>query len=541
MSNDDYVEDDYEEVLPDPERMIEGLRDTGYDFKTAVADIIDNSIAANATTVDIQIDMDFRGKIRLSIADDGIGMNAKGLKDAMRYGSQERPDPASLGKYGLGLKTASTAFCRRLTVISRDGGSAPLMMGVWDLDHVADSKKWELLLTDKVEEEATKHLEEVANESSGTVVLWTKIDRLLKDYVDPGGAFSKKALKKRVEELKEHTALVYQRFLDSDDQRAHNISMTINGATIKSFDPFQKGVSELLASKEIQVQTESGDEASFVVKAYVLPRREEFSNPELAKEARLSSDMQGVFIYRENRSIVQADWLGMFKKEPHYSLLRVEFSFDHRLDLAFDLDIKKSQIRIKDDIITWLSESFLTAPRREANRRYRIGQQKDISDQSEGAHDNSNSNIGNREAVVGGANVSIADPNSGEVLVENSHGKFRLKIPIGSAHRPGEVYIQPVDSITDGLLFEPALIEQHRAVRLSTSHPYYHKVYVPNLSKSVTLQGMDALLWALCVAELTTIRDSNSELFSDMRYEVSRILGKLVETLPEPESGQDVA
>src|SRR5690606_24625945 len=95
--------------IPDPGRTMEGLRDTGYNFETAVADLIDNSIAADATKVDIQVALDFRGNIRLLISDNGTGMNKDGLIQAMQYGSPRRPDPASLGKFGLGLKTASTA------------------------------------------------------------------------------------------------------------------------------------------------------------------------------------------------------------------------------------------------------------------------------------------------------------------------------------------------------------------------------------------------------------------------------------------------
>jgi hypothetical protein len=103
------------------------------------------------------------------------------------------------------------------------------------------------------------------------------------------------------------------------------------------------------------------------------------------------------------------------------------------------------------------------------------------------------------------------------------------------------VFVQPVDGITNGLLFQPALIEQHKAVQINTSHPYYLKVYIPNLNRSVTMQGLDSLMWALTVAELSTVQDSTAEMFRDMRYEVSRILEKLVETLPEPDVEQNVA
>ena len=286
-----------------------------------------------------------------------------------------------------------------------------------------------------------------------------------------------------------------------------------------------------------------GTDAEFTVRAYILPRREEFPDDNAAKEAKLSADNQGIYIYRQERLIHRADWLGMYQKEPHFSLLRVEFSFDHRLDDVFQLDIKKSQIILNDDLWAWLRDQFLTAPRREANRRYREGEKKAIAKSAKGAHDASNRNIGNKEADIGGAEVNVKDPNSSQVTVTNVHGKFVLKLPIGSAARPGEVFVQPATDVTDGMLFEPALIDQHKAVRINTDHPYYRKVYVPNLKASVTIQGMDSLLWALCLAELSATTDKTAESFSDMRYEVSRILRKLVESLPEPqvEAESDVA
>ena len=181
----------YLDVPPDPERISEGLRDTGYEFSTAVADIIDNSIAAGATVVDVRMAIDFGGRIFVSITDDGCGMDREGLINAMRYGSRRRVDPSSLGKFGLGLKTASTAFCRRLSVISRSSDTGPVLKATWDLDHIAKSEKWELLLGPSGPEEK-KLLDTVATGKSGTVVLWENVDRLLREYAKPDGKFAKR-------------------------------------------------------------------------------------------------------------------------------------------------------------------------------------------------------------------------------------------------------------------------------------------------------------------------------------------------------------
>ncbi|MCU0075395.1 ATP-binding protein [Pseudomonas koreensis] len=526
------------ELPPDPERVIVGLRDTGYELNTAVADIVDNSIAANASAVQLWLAADLKGNIRLLIVDNGDGMDRQGLLNAMQYGSKARPSRASLGKYGLGLKTASTAFCKRLSVISRPNGTTPAMMATWDLYHVAKVNKWSLLLSDTCDQEALEMLDSIAPGHAGTVVLWENVDRLIKDYADPSGKHARKALQAKEDSLRQHLAMVYQRFLDVNDDRAPSVVIELNGKPILPWDPFQRNLSELLAEESIETALPDGNIASFTVRAFILPRREEFPNDRLASAALLSNDRQGIYIYRENRLIHDADWLGLYQKEPHSTLLRVEFSFDHRLDDAFHLDIKKSQIILNEDLAVWLQTQFLPAPRREANRRSREGQQKTISKKGEGAHDTSNNNIRNREATTGGPQVKVADLNTGEAVIENKYGTTRLKLMITSAKRPGEVFVQPVDGINNGLLFQPALIDQHKAVQINTSHSYYHKVYVPNLNRSVTMQGLDSLMWALAVAELSTLQDSTAAMLKDMRYEVSRILEKLVESLPEPDMEQ---
>lgn len=525
------------EVIPDPGRTMEGLRDTGYSFESAIADLIDNSIAAGANDVYVRVMQDADGNARVSITDNGSGMDREGLKQAMQYGSPERSDPSSLGKFGLGLKTASTAFCRRLSLVSRSSGDSQVLMATWDLDDVIAKGKWMLLMSDLADEDALEYLDELAAGHSGTVVLWDKVDRLLRGYQNPTGQYARRALKKRCAQLEGHIAKTFQRFIDTSDSRAHDICIRLNGKVVAPWDPFQQGLSELVAEESPIVEN---TDAKFTVRAFILPRREEFEDEDVAKAAKISSEMQGLYIYREERLIHDADWLGMFQKEPHGTLLRVEFSFDHRLDDAFQLNIKKSQVMLDDELWRWLKDQFLTAPRREADRRYRQGQRKKITEKSEGAHDASNRSIATKEADAGsGVKVDVKDPKAGEVTVTNKQGEFNLKLKISSASKPGEVCVQSSDDVMDGLLFEPAIIDRHKAVRVNTQHPYYHKVYVPNFNRSVTVQGMDSLLWALCVAELSTATDKTAETLKDMRYEVTRILRKLVEDLPEPEVEDD--
>ena len=521
------------ELLPDPVRMIEGLRDTGYQFNTAVADVVDNSLAAEASFVDVHLQIDFKGHITLMIFDDGVGMDRDGLVNAMKYGSRPRASAASLGKFGLGLKTASTAFCRKLSVISRANKDASLCRATWDLDHVKDSNKWELII-DEPTVKQKEAFEEVIKKSSGTLVVWEKTDRLLKNYSQAvGGATVKNALKKITEDLRVHLSTVYQRFLDEKDARGRKIKMSLNGEPVLPWDPFCVSESHLVAQDSPEVELSDGKIAKFSMKAFVLPRKEEFSTEAAAKCARIGNQNQGIYIYRQDRLIHGPDWLKMFSKEPHFSLLRVEFSFDYMLDDAFQIDIKKSQIILNEALYDHILD-FLTPARRAAEEVYRKGTRIKTAEISRSAHDSSNRNIATKESDINKPDIKAIDSAKNEAQIVNRQGPVRLKLKITSSAKPLEVHIQPVPSIDDGLLWEPCLIDGHCGVRLNTSHPYYQKVYLPNITEGVTIQGMDALLWGIALAELNCISDATKETFTELRYEVSRNLRKLVEDLPDP-------
>jgi hypothetical protein len=524
----------YLDVPPDPERISEGLRDTGYEFSTAVADIIDNSISAGATVIDVRLAIDFGGKIFVSVTDNGCGMDREGLINAMRYGSRRRADPSSLGKFGLGLKTASTAFCRRLSVISRSSAAGPLFKATWDLDHIAKSEKWELLLGPSGAEEK-KLLDTVASGKSGTVVLWENVDRLLREYARPDGKFAKNALKRYQNNLAFHVSMVYQRFLDPADVRARTLEIRINSVPVRPWDPFGIAVTKApIAEKTLEVEIDDKRRASFTVRAFVLPRKDEYTDAELAREARLSNDMQGIYVYRENRLIHGPDWLDMFRQEPHLTLCRVELSFDHNLDDAFQVDIKKSRILLNEALYDWMRDKFLPGPRREAQERYRKGVSAAITGTAALLHAASNNAIHAKADDLKTAQLAAVDGQSGDVTISNKLGTTKLKITLVEKKNAGELHVQPTDSLQDGMLWDPAFIDGNLAVRINTGHPYYHKVYVPNRKSGVTVQGLDSLLWALCSAELANVSEANKRNFEEMRYEVSRVLRRLVDDLPDP-------
>ena len=519
------------ELLPDPERIVNGLRDTGYNFNTAIADIVDNSIAANATKVNIDVDMDPNMNIRVYIADNGCGMDLDGLKNAMKYGSKERTEKNSLGKFGLGLKTASTAFCKRFSLLSRTADEMKLRKVQWDLDYIAAKGSW-MLQFPTIDEDEEEMLNMVAGEGPGTLLVWDNLDRLMKDYKTLKNA--QKGLVKILNDLKFHLSMVFQRYLDENDSRAKNVEIVVNTAILKPWDPFctKEEMTETLQIEDVPVAMPDGSQAMFHIAAYIIPKKGEFSSIEAEKDARGSNDFQGIYVYRENRLIHSGDWFGFMKKEPHFSLLRVDFSFDYKMDELLSVDIKKSRILLIGELAQFII-SFLGAPRREAEKRYRDKENKAVPDKGENAHIPSNQNIDSKAPDLEGSKITPKGEDSAEI--SNNNGTFTKAISIKSNVDPKQNRVIPVPSMEGNALWEPALADGKHAVNINETHPFYKKIYGPYLAQHLVVEGLDDLLWALAEAENTTCSPSSIENYEDMRFTVSRILKKLVADLPDPE------
>ncbi len=515
---------------PDPARVMEGLRDTGYDFNMAMADLVDNSIAANATVIKVFLNPLPNSNLKLYIADNGCGMTLEGLRNAMRYGSERRADASSLGKFGLGLKTASTAFCRSLSLLSR-GEDGNCNKVCWNLDEICKINKW-MLLQPAISEDEMDLLNDVAGEGTGTLVIWEKIDRLIKDYQREGA--KKNALSRILESLEFHFSMVYQRFIDPRYTK-NPIKLFLNDKLITPWDPFCLAEPETTPTGKTKIKAElpDGGYSEFTIKAYVLPRKENFSSANAYSNARINNDMQGFYIYRENRLLHYGDWADIRRKDPHFSLARVELSFDHTLDEAFNVDIKKSRIHINEDIADYLEKEFLPATIRTAEDRYRKLQKAAIQNSNGSVHDAAGIVIEDNAETLQSSKTQVLDEKKNEVKVSNSIGEFTTTIKILPPSNQRQNRVVPVDSIDGNYLWEPTLVDGEHAVSINRNHDFYLKVYGPNLDNVNLVQGLDSLLWGLAEAELSTYNDKTRDQYEEMRNQVSRILKKLVKDLPD--------
>jgi hypothetical protein len=187
--------------------MIEALRGLGYSTAAALADIIDNSVAARANSVNVNFSWR-EGRASIAVIDNGNGMDDGELEQAMRLG-QLNPltdrSPEDLGRFGLGLKTASFSQCRRLTVASRKNGKTSCLR--WDLDVLANSDGDGWLLLEGPAEESVDLLQPLNSADHGTIVLWEQMDRIVT------AGFREQNFLDLIDGVERHLAMVFHRFV----------------------------------------------------------------------------------------------------------------------------------------------------------------------------------------------------------------------------------------------------------------------------------------------------------------------------------------
>ncbi len=327
------------------------LRDIGYELPAAVADLVDNSIDAKATEMDISVN--FEGEDSwIRIADNGSGMNAGHMNEAMRYGTDRDHAEEDLGKFGLGLKTASLSQCRRLTVATRTN---PIRREIeirrWDLDRVLEENRWDLLRlsTSEVSGEVVEPLQK----RPGTVVMWELLDRIL-EYRLPSGLAAKHGLAAICRDIEEHLTMVFHRFLAQQTRRALPLTITIQGNPIDAWNPFAstEEATVKLNRQRISVR-HGGRNHSIGIQPYILPNQVQFSTTrawEAASGPKKWNRQQGFYVYRGGRMIQSGGWNRLRTPDEHTKLARIAVDIPSGADGAFGINVSKMQVLIPSEI-----------------------------------------------------------------------------------------------------------------------------------------------------------------------------------------------
>lgn len=352
------------DATPRASALIESLRDIGYTLPTALADVIDNSITAGASSVRIYADT-IGEDASIAILDNGCGMDQAELIEALRPGSKnprETRTASDLGRFGLGLKSASFSQCRRLTVLSRKNGK--ISGARWDLDEVAAKDRWEISLIDQHEDIPLADL----LRESGTLVLWEKLDRVDGGYrhdIQKRAQYINSALAA----AERHLRIVFHRFMERTGKG--RLLISINDRVLEPIDPF--------ASKHPKTQPDQPEELrlahgvvhfqSFTIPHHKAMKREEWE--ELGgPEGHLRS--QGFYIYRGDRLIISGSWLGLARQTELTKLCRIRVDIPNTMDADWKIDVKKASAQLPPTVkerLKKIVERFVQTSKRTYRKR----------------------------------------------------------------------------------------------------------------------------------------------------------------------------
>ena len=365
-------ESDYDIVVPPASALIESMRAFGYTSATAISDIIDNSISAAAKNIWITFHWNGNDSY-ISIVDDGVGMTEEKLLNAMRPGNispLEERTPNDLGRFGLGLKTASFSQCRCLTVASRFNNQG-IAVRRWDLDHIATVDNWHLLKSPA--DGSQERIMDLETAFQGTVVLWQKLDRIVENTHHD----NKKAhiqFLNLIDSVEEHLAMVFHRFIADPLKR---LNIFINGSDndhrIKAWDPFLETHKATENTPPEPVPCASG---TIEVQGFILPHKDHLGEDlhKLASGPAGWNAQQGFYVYRNKRLLVAGSWLGLgsprkWTKEEHYKLARIRVDIPNSEDLNWQIDVKKSAAQ-PPDIVKNRLKNLADIVRRSAREVY---------------------------------------------------------------------------------------------------------------------------------------------------------------------------
>lgn len=360
---------------PNPEYLIKSIAEQGYSLESSLADLIDNSVSANANKIEVLIKMD-QEPFTLFISDNGNGMNEEALKASMQFpsNSPERNRNASdLGRFGLGMKTASFSQTRCFTVLSKNKGTEKFNGRTWNVNHLQQVGKWQLIVN--TQEEISKLIQQYHSLSQGylnrfenfeanTIIIWNGLYKF-EQYLEENNRQA--ALKKQITDVtSDYLSLVFHRYME---RNKNSIQIKINNNIIAPFNPFPTNITDV---RPIEFKQKQFSTDTIKIEGFVLPSRSIDESQGISiwtTKNRSLMDMEGIYIYRTDRLIHFGGWNGLIKKAPRLQLARLRVDIGNSVDHLLHLNVAKSQIEIPHDLKAAF-EKYIDELKTEAEREF---------------------------------------------------------------------------------------------------------------------------------------------------------------------------
>jgi len=520
--------------IPNASRTFEALRSLGYDLFSSIADLVDNSITEQVGSKRVNIHFDFQEDSHLNfrIADNGCGLSRSELEEAMRLGTETTYVERDLGKFGMGMKTASLSHCNVLTVLSKKQNH-PICGFRWDMNRIDSSQNWILLQLDNDEINELLDQNNLIVKNSGTIVMWDDLFNLDQDVQ----SYSSQKLAQNyyfrlLIKIKLHLGMIYHRFLDGS-LGEKNVEIMLNDEFIEPWDPFcrsEENTKEIELKKSLTEFKINGYDLPIVIRGYVLPNKDGFSSEDAWKKAKglLSwNDSQGYYIYRANRIIRFGGWHNTKFKDEHDKLARISIDINPSLDKLFRITVNKAKIQFPEVLFQHLKYNLNT---KIVNRAKAVYNKKDLKLDIRNNFRKNGEKVNNiAENLVSDNKISTRTASSSsEIEVNNPTGVWRSnKIHDFLKYGTNDDYEIISDHLGNENLWKIVCDEKDKfKVIVNADHPFYSRVYHSSQSKGIT-SALDALIFSLAFAELYNTNDQNAQLFRIFKSVFSKTLEKL--------------
>ncbi len=534
------------EIKGERDRLVAAFSRYGYTPQTALADIIDNSLSANATLINVDFSEQSDGTWKVYISDNGTGMSPTVLEKAVAFGSPRELQRSALSKYGFGMKTASLEVSPEgFTVLSRGGenketsaislfkkhqvGSGSPYFAIWNQEDIDPT--W------------VSYLDKTAGpEGTGTVVIWEWADLRAADIYKKASRGDKTQMKKRIENrISTYLGKVFHRWISGDDGVPRQVIIKFRDEPVEPWNPLDE---EWLDAEQVEpiepqtIQTKTGEVVDVELKVWVA--RKDIPKKVAEEVVRKNAPNQGIYLYRMNRIINDASWFGLVSgARAPLNGLRFSLDVDPKLDEEIHLDVKKAQSDLPDQIVDYIRphvDFYVRSEEERANLKRRdANKQLTPLDAIEAA--------GKKFLEIEKSAPSIRPErqSSTEVITTNSAGdRLSLHMKETPADIQNELPIHLVRaSETSGHLWEPRTNrKQELQLFVNEDHDFYQKVMLP--ASKEAFAGYVALFMAFSKAELATQYSQFKMQFQHMRRHMSETLEEYCADLPMPDlSGVD--
>jgi len=504
------------ENTPNASKLMESLRYSGYDNNIAISDLIDNSLDANATNINVEINLDNKRESYIVIVDDGVGMDEQILEQALRLGSvTHRNAESDLGRFGMGMVTASISIAKRIEVFTKQQGQ-PMLTSIMDLDEMAKNNNFDVY-REKSTHEEIEFAKLQGIEDSGTVLVLRKCDKLTK----PG-------IIEFVDSLKKDVGETYRYFLRSGKK------ITVNGQLVEIVDPMwtdgalteeYKKKSEIYSDERYEIKIDGSDrKESYEVKIYVLPKFDQI----IMRKLKIGIKNQGFYILRNYRQISKSDDLGgIWNKDPHLNNIRAEIIFSGTLDSAMGINYTKHSIKPTQAVINKLQNDIMPQIQTLATRNKKDSRRETAKDL----------NFDEAEKIISQKNKLLdkADPDKkGRPTPINpviKRPKTEIEKEVIKRGRPTLAHLARFETYSFGLtgpIFEVEKQGKITIIQWNMDHPFYERFLIEYKDNADLVNAVSFLAYSLGESKLKYSNDETYEMLENIMSTISTNLRVLL-------------